>query len=275
MLVHRDCPPSENGATPLALIFGTISRMSPPGLRRLDADLVEHLLVVVQDDRLHRFGRHRVDLAVDRGGAERRREQLVLDVGVRGEPAGEVVDLVGLHVAAQPAAAPAPDDGRCLAGADRRFDLGLVRVVLELGIGDLAGLAGLVERFDRVLPDRLLGRSGQEPVGRTALAAATPAGGAGSGVAGGPSRAGLARPGTAACRSPGQDRHAERSQAEEVTARHSMRFHADLRTRASRRTADVGLWTRCPATIEDRARPSGYTSMIALSQIAANRWSGA
>ena len=41
-------------------------------------------------------------------------------------------------VALQPAAAPAPDDRRGLAGADRGLDLRLVGVVLELGVGDLA-----------------------------------------------------------------------------------------------------------------------------------------
>src|SRR5262249_42312542 len=133
------------------------------------------------------------DLVVDRGGAERGREELVLHVGVLGEPAGEVHDLVGLHVAAQTAAAPAPDDRRCLAGADRGLDLRLVGVVLELGVGDLAGLADLVERLDRILADGLLRRSAQEPVGRGALAAATTSAGTGS-ASGRASGTGLARP---------------------------------------------------------------------------------
>ena len=96
MFVHRDCPPSENGAMPLALNLGTRSMMSPQVCGGLHADLVEDLLVVVEDDRLHGLGRHRVDLAVDRRGAESGREQPVLDRRVLVEPRGEVLDLAGL-----------------------------------------------------------------------------------------------------------------------------------------------------------------------------------
>ena len=206
-----------------------------PGLRRLDTNLVQHLLVVVEDDRLYRLGGHRVDLAVDGGGAERRGEQPALHVGVLVEPAGEVVDLAGLHVAPQSTAAPTPDDRRGLSGADRGLDFRLVRVVGELGVGDLALAARRVVRLDRALTNALLRLCGQEPVGRGARSAAR-AGGASAATGG----ARLARRGTAACRDTGQDRHAESGQTEEVAAGHTIRFHPDLRPRASR--ACRGRW---------------------------------
>src|SRR5205814_7933731 len=144
-----------------------------PRLRRRHPGLVEGGLVVEQHDRLYLLGRHRVDLAAHRRRAEGGREQAVLDRGVLPEPRGEVLDLVRLDVALEPAAAPAPDDRRSLPGADGGLDLRLVRVVLELRVRDLRVGVRLVEPLDRVLPDALLRRAGEEPVGGGAGAATT------------------------------------------------------------------------------------------------------
>jgi hypothetical protein len=158
MFVHRDWPASENGAMPLALNFGIRSRMSP--------------FVVEQHDRLHGLDRHRVDLAVDRGRAERRRQDLLLDRVVLAEPVGQVDHLAGVDVRLETATAPAPDHRRGLAGADRRLDLLLVGVVLEERRSDLGVGVRLVEAVDRRLADRLAGLTGQRPVAGPALRAA-------------------------------------------------------------------------------------------------------
>src|SRR5205823_6367683 len=166
------------------------------------------------DDRLDLLCRHRIDLAVDRGRTERGREEAGLDRGVLREPRGEVFDLAGLDVALEPAAAPAPDDRRTLPGADRRLDLRLVRVVLELGERDLRVGVGLVEALDRVLADALLRLAGQEPVRRRT----------GTGAAASAARAGGAAGGQ------GRPRGGTHGQVEEVPPGYRSAFHADLRT---------------------------------------------
>jgi hypothetical protein len=199
-----------------------------PGLGRLDTHLVEDLLVVEEHDGLDRLGRHRVDLAVDRRGPEGRGEQAVLDRAVLGEPRGEVLDLIGLDVAAQAAAAPAPDDGGRLAGADGRLDLRLVGVVLEGRRLDLGLGVRLVEPVDGTLADLLTGRAGEEPVG--GAAAASTAATAAAGVAGtGGAAAGERQAGGGA-----------RGQAEEVAPRHRPGVHGDLPV--SRAAASRGQW---------------------------------
>ena len=188
-----------------------------PGLGRLGADLVEDLLVPVEHDGLDRLGRHGVDLAVDRRGPERGREQPVLDRGVLAEPRGEVLDLAGLDVAAQTAAAPAPDDRGRLAGPDGRLDLRLVGVVLEGRRLDLGLGVGLVEPVNGSLADLLAGRAGEEPVGGRAGGGAAAASAAAFVAGAGAAAAGECQPGGAAC-----------GQAKEVPPRQGPWVHGDL-----------------------------------------------
>src|SRR5690606_1071607 len=120
-------------------------------------------------------------------------------------------------VAAQAAAAPAPDDGGRLARADRRLDLRLEGVVLERREFDLAIGVGLVEPLRRPPADAFLRFRRQEPVAglgaaATALAAAT--GGAGAGGAARGER--------------GSQGQAHRK-GEESAARGCPGLHADLR----------------------------------------------
>ena len=166
---------------PLALLnFGTRAMMSPHDCGGCGADLVEHLLVPEQHDRRHGLDRHRVELAVDRRRPERGREDAVsLISGFCAKKAGHVVDLARVDVALQAAAAPAPDQGRALAGADGGLDLLLVGVVGEQRLVDRRLRVRLVEPRDRVLADVLLRLAGQRPVRRDALAASAAATGAG------------------------------------------------------------------------------------------------
>src|SRR5699024_9639769 len=98
------------------------------------------------------------------------------------EPRGDVQDLRFLGVGAQTAASPSVDDRRRLAGTDRGADLLLVGVVLEERDLDLTGIT-LVEGVHGIAVDRLVGLSGQGPVGGAVAASA--AGTAGSGGAAG------------------------------------------------------------------------------------------
>src|SRR5690606_19681598 len=143
----------------------------------------EHLLVVEQDDGLSGALGEGVDLVVHRRGVPDGLDESVLVVRVLLEPRGDVQDLRLLGVRAQTAAAPAVDDRRRLAGTDRGADLLLVSVVLEERDLDLTGIT-LVEGVHGIAVDRLVGLSGQGPVGR-AVAASAAAGTAGSGGAAG------------------------------------------------------------------------------------------
>ncbi len=196
-----------------------------PGLRRLGADLVEDRPVVVQDDGGHRLDRHRVDLVLHRGRAEGRGEDLVLELGVLGEEGREVLDLAGVDVALQTTAAPAPDERRTLAGADRRLDLLLVGVVLERRVLDLPVGVGVVEALDLVLADALLRLPGQEPVGGAATTTAV------APVAA--SRAGAGGGRTAAGGETGRGGAAGGDQAEEVPAGRRSRCHGHLRVQGA------------------------------------------
>src|SRR5207344_1173517 len=94
-----------------------------PGGWGLGARLVEQGLVVVHDDRLGVLDGNRKDLAVDGRGLPHRLYVLILELGILAEPAREVLDLGGVRVRLEDAAAPAEDDRRCLSGSYRGTDL--------------------------------------------------------------------------------------------------------------------------------------------------------
>ena len=154
MLVHRDCPASENGAISLALNLGTRSMMSPhdcggstPTWSKIFLFQYRTIGVTVSIGTAYSLPSTVAAPNVDG-------EALVLQVRVLLEPAGQVDHLVGIDVALQATAAPAPDHRRALAGADRGLHLLLVGVVGEERDVDLGLRVGLVEARDRVLADR-------------------------------------------------------------------------------------------------------------------------
>jgi hypothetical protein len=95
-----------------------------PGLRRGQAQLVEHVRAVPDHRGLHR-DRHGVLLAVELAGLERR----LGDALGLGAQLTQVGDLAGVDVGLELAAAPRVEDVRAVGGPEGHLQLGLVLVV--------------------------------------------------------------------------------------------------------------------------------------------------